>query len=44
MDSGAGLHFIDRVVVPNAEELRCDILHKAHKSKNTIHPGGTKMY
>ena len=30
--------------MPNAEELRRDILQKAHKTKYTVHPGGTKMY
>ena len=33
-----------RLCVPNEGQLRLDILDKAHKSRMTIHPGGTKMY
>ena len=44
VDSSGGLRFRDRLIVPNAEDIRHDILHEAHKSKYTVHPGGTKMY
>ena len=33
VDSSDGLRLRGRLVVPNAEELRRDILHEAHKSK-----------
>ena len=31
-------------MVLNDEALRKEILHEAHRSRFTIHPGGTKMY
>ena len=30
--------------VPNEGQLKKDISNKAHKSRMTVHPGGTKMY
>ena len=33
-----------RLCVPRDEELKPKILKKAHNSKFSIHPGGTKMY
>lgn len=33
-----------RIVIPNDEELRSDILDEAHTTRYTIHPGSTKMY
>jgi hypothetical protein len=33
-----------RIVIPNDEELRRDILDESHKSRYTIHPRSTKMY
>ena len=33
-----------RMVVPEDEELRKDILRESHRSRFTIHPGGNKMY
>ena len=33
-----------RLCVPRESQLRMDILDKAHKSRMTVHPGGTKMY
>jgi hypothetical protein len=33
-----------RIVIPNDMELRRDILHEAHKTRYTVHPGSTKMY
>ena len=38
------LWFEDRVYVPNDPEIRKLILHKAHDSPYSIHPGNTKMY
>ena len=35
---------VGHLCVPDNDELRKDILDEAHKSRMTIHPGGTKMY
>ena len=39
-----GFRCRDRLYVPDEESLWKDILEEAHKSRLTIHPGGTKMY
>jgi hypothetical protein len=33
-----------RICVPNIKELKDRILHEAHESTYSIHPGGNKMY
>jgi hypothetical protein len=33
-----------RIVVPNDDKLKNEILDEAHQTKYTIHPGNTKMY
>ena len=33
-----------RLVVPDIDELRSEVLKESHQSKLTIHPGGNKMY
>jgi hypothetical protein len=33
-----------RICVPNIKELKDKILHEAHESAYSIHPGGSKMY
>jgi hypothetical protein len=33
-----------RIYVPNTKELKDKILHEAHESGYSIHPGGNKMY
>ena len=33
-----------RLYVPNIDNLIKDILNEAHRSRLTVHPGGTKMY
>ncbi|KAM2370076.1 hypothetical protein ACFXTH_047440 [Malus domestica] len=38
------LKYLGRLYVPDVQELRDDILHEAHYSSYTIHPGSTKMY
>ena len=38
------LHFKGRLCVPNNEELRKQILSKAHDTPYSIHSGATKMY
>ena len=38
------LRFRNRIVVPNDENLRKEILEETHRSKYTIHPGSNKMY
>ncbi|XP_027177937.1 uncharacterized protein LOC113777091 [Coffea eugenioides] len=44
MGSNGILKFRNRIVVPNNEELKKEILEEAHRSKFTVHPGGNKMY
>ena len=44
VDGDGGFRLRGRLIVPDSEELRRDILHEAHKTKYTVHPGGTKMY
>ena len=38
------LRFGRRVVVPENGDLRKEVLEEAHRSKFTVHPGGTKRY
>ena len=38
------IRFKGRLCVPANEELKSEVLHEAHHSKYTIHPGVTKMY
>jgi hypothetical protein len=38
------LWYKGRICVPNVMELKVKILHKAHESAYSIHPGGNKMY
>jgi hypothetical protein len=33
-----------RICVPNVKELKDNVLHEAHESAYSIHPGGNKMY
>ena len=42
--SDGGFRCSNRLCVPDVEDLRKDILDEAHKSRLTVHPGGTKMY
>ena len=44
VDSDGGLRFKGKLCVPNIVELRKEIMDDAHRSRYTIHPGGTKMY
>ena len=44
VDDGGCIRMKDRLWVPNDPELRKEILDKAHLSKYTVHPGGTKMF
>jgi hypothetical protein len=43
-DSKGILWFEDRLVVPKNPKLRKKILHEAHISKFSMHPGSNKMY
>ena len=36
--------FHDRLCVPQDSELKREVLEEAHRSRFSIHPGGTKMY
>jgi hypothetical protein len=38
------LLYKSRICVPNVKELKDKILHEAHESAYSIHPGGNKMY
>ena len=44
MDEKNYLRYKGRLCVPDDEEIKQEILNLQHKSKYTIHPGGTKMY
>jgi hypothetical protein len=43
-DDEGVLWYKGRICVPNIKELKDKILHEAHKSAYSIHPGGNKMY
>jgi hypothetical protein len=43
-DDEGVLWYKGRICVPNVKELKAKILHKAHESAYSIHPGGNKMY
>ncbi|CAN6447751.1 unnamed protein product [Victoria cruziana] len=43
-DDDGSLWFNTRIWVPDDIEVKDKILHEAHKTKYTIHPGSTKMY
>jgi hypothetical protein len=43
-DEEGVLWYKGRICVPNIKELKDKILHEAHESAYSIHPGGNKMY
>jgi hypothetical protein len=43
-DDQGVLWYRGRICVPNVKELKDKILHEAHESTYSIHPGGNKMY
>jgi hypothetical protein len=43
-DNQGVLWYKRRICVPNVKELKDKILHEAHKSAYSIHPGRNKMY
>jgi hypothetical protein len=43
-DEEGVLWYKGRICVPNIKELKDKILHEAHESVYSIHPGGNKMY
>jgi hypothetical protein len=43
-DDGGVLWYKGRICVSNVKELKDKILHEAHESDYSIHPGGNKMY
>jgi hypothetical protein len=43
-DDEGVLWYKGRICVPNVKELKVKILHQAHESAYSIHPGGNKMY
>ena len=44
ISSDGALKCKNRLCVLDIDHLRKDILDEAHKSRLTVHPGGTKMY
>ena len=44
VDRDGALSFGNRLVVQEDPKLRKEILQESHRSRFTIHPGGTKMY
>jgi hypothetical protein len=44
LDHSNTLRFGKRLVVPNQEKLKKQILNEAHESLFSIHPGSNKMY
>ena len=38
------LYFLDRLWIPNRDDLRKIIMDEAHKSRYSVHPGADKMY
>ena len=44
LDHSNTLWFGKRIVVPNQEKLRKQILNEAHELLFSIHPGSNKMY
>ena len=42
--SDGSLRYRGRVVVPQLQDLREEILREFHSSLFAVHPGGTKMY
>ena len=44
LDRDGWLRKNGRLVVPNVNGLRDEVLRECHHSKLTIHPGGNKMY
>jgi hypothetical protein len=43
-DEEGVLWYLGRICVPSIKELKDKILHEAHESAYSIHPGGNKMY
>jgi hypothetical protein len=43
-DIQSELWYKGRICVPNINELKVSILHEAHESAYSIHPGGNKKY
>jgi uncharacterized protein (UPF0305 family) len=43
-DDEGVLWYKERICVPNVKEWKDKILHEAHESAYSIHPGGNKMY
>jgi hypothetical protein len=43
-DEEGVLWYKGRISVPNVKEMKDKILHEAHESAHSIHPGGNKMY
>ena len=44
IDAEGRLRYGGRLCVPDVPELKKEILDESHRSRFTIHPGGTKMY
>ena len=44
LDEDGVVRFRGRLCVPQKSEVKADILHEAHRTPYSVHPGETKMY
>ena len=44
MDADSGLRLHGRLVVPESDNLKKEIMDEAHRTRYSVHPGETKMY
>ena len=42
--SNGGIHFLNKLCVPNDAQVKEEVMKEAHHSRFTVHPGETKMY
>ena len=42
--SNGGIHFLNKLYVPNDAQVKEEVMKEAHHSRFTVHPGETKMY
>ncbi|KAL6312880.1 hypothetical protein AAG906_022641 [Vitis piasezkii] len=42
--SNDGIHFLNKLCVPNDAQVKEEVMKEAHHSRFTVHPGETKMY
>ncbi|WJZ92673.1 hypothetical protein VitviT2T_011657 [Vitis vinifera] len=42
--SNGGIHFLNKLCVPNDAQVKEEVMKEGHHSRFTVHPGETKMY